>query len=177
VIFGGFHATLMPQEAERFAEAVVIGEAENIWPEVVDDLRHGTLKKRYQSCERPTLDAIRTDRTIFKGKRYLPLGLVETGRGCRFPCEFCAIQTFFKRTHRSRPIDHILSELRSLKNRAKLFFFVDDNFAGDIPAAKEFLRSKILKMILILNLNGYEPRNREHYQSDHDLRNSITRME
>ena len=140
VVFGGFHATLLPQEAERFAESVVIGEAENIWPTVVDDLSHGTLKKRYQDIERPSLDAIRIDRSIFKGKRYLPLGLVETGRGCRFPCEFCAIQSFFKRTHRARPIDHILEELRSLKSRVKLFFFVDDNFAGDIPAAKEFLK-------------------------------------
>lgn len=140
VIYGGFHASLMPQEAERFAEAVVIGEAESVWPEVVDDMRHGALKKRYQSAERPSLDTIRTDRSIFTGKRYLPLGLVETGRGCRFPCEFCAIQSFFNRTHRSRPIDHVLAELRSIKSRAKLFFFVDDNFAGDIPAAKDFLR-------------------------------------
>jgi radical SAM superfamily enzyme YgiQ (UPF0313 family) len=140
VIFGGFHATLLPQEAERFGEAVVVGEAENIWAEVVDDLRHGTLKKRYQSMERPSLDAIRPDRSIFRGKRYLPIGLIETGRGCKFPCEVCAIQSFFKRTHRARPVDRILEELKSLKQRAKLFFFVDDNFAGDIPAAKEFLK-------------------------------------
>jgi radical SAM superfamily enzyme YgiQ (UPF0313 family) len=139
VIFGGFHATLMPEEAERFAEAIVVGEAENIWGEVIDDLRHGTLKKRYQSQMRPTLDRIQADRSIFKGKRYLPIGLVETGRGCRFPCEFCAIQTFFERSHRSRPIDDIVAELNSLKNRTKLFFFVDDNFAGNIQIAKPLL--------------------------------------
>lgn len=139
VIVGGFHATLMPEEAERFAEAVVVGEAESVWSEVVDDLRHGTLKKRYQGSERPSLDMIQADRSIFRGKRYLPIGLVETGRGCRFPCEFCAIQTFFDRTHRSRPIDRIIEELRSLKNKAKIFFFVDDNFAGNIQAAKPLL--------------------------------------
>ncbi len=139
VIFGGFHATLMPEEAERFAEAIVVGEAENIWGEVIDDLRHGTLKKRYQSQMRPTLDRIQADRSIFKGKRYLPIGLVETGRGCRFPCEFCAIQTFFERSHRSRPIDDIVAELNSLKNRTKLFFFVDDNFAGNIQIVKPLL--------------------------------------
>lgn len=139
VIVGGFHATLMPVEAERYAEAVVIGEAEGIWAEVVDDLRHGTLKKRYQNPVRQTLDTIQADRSIFRGKRYLPIGLVETGRGCRFPCEFCAIQTFFDRTHRSRPIEHIVEELRALKNHAKLFFFVDDNFAGNIQAAKPLL--------------------------------------
>lgn len=140
VIVGGFHASLVPHEAARFAEAVVIGEAENVWGDVIDDLRHGTLKKRYSNTTRPSLDAIRPDRSIFRGKHYLPIGLIETGRGCKFPCEFCAIQSFFNRTHRARPIDRILTELRSLKQRAKLFFFVDDNFAGDIPAAKEFLR-------------------------------------
>lgn len=139
VVVGGFHATLAPEEAERYAEAVVIGEAESIWPVVVDDLRHGSLKKRYQGAERPSLDGIRVDRSIFRGKNYLPIGLIETGRGCRFPCEFCAIQTFFSRTHRARPVDRVIEELRSLKDRRKLFFFVDDNFAGDIRASKEFL--------------------------------------
>jgi radical SAM superfamily enzyme YgiQ (UPF0313 family) len=139
VIVGGFHATLMPDEAERFAEVVVVGEAESVWSEVMDDLRHGTLKKRYAGAARPSLDMIQADRSIFRGKRYLPIGLVETGRGCRFPCEFCAIQTFFDRTHRTRPIDHIIAELKSLKNKAKIFFFVDDNFAGNIPASKPLL--------------------------------------
>jgi radical SAM superfamily enzyme YgiQ (UPF0313 family) len=139
VIFGGFHASLVPEEAERFAEAVVTGEAENIWPAVVDDLRYGRLEKRYRAAERPALEMIRVDRSIFRGKNYLPIGLIETGRGCRFPCEFCAIQSFFERTHRRRPVDRIIEELRSLKDRARLVFFVDDNFASDIRAAKEFL--------------------------------------
>lgn len=139
VIMGGFHATLMPEEVQRYAEAIVIGEAEGVWAEVIDDLRHNTLKKRYQSIDRPSLELIRPNRSIFKDKRYLPIGLVETGRGCRFPCEFCAIQTFFDRTHRTRPIELILEELRSLKNKAKIFFFVDDNFAGNIQNAKPLL--------------------------------------
>lgn len=143
VIFGGFHATLRPDEAERYAEAVVIGEAESVWPQVVDDLRHGTLQKRYRSGERLGLEAIRIDRSIFAGKRYMPIGLIETGRGCRFPCEFCAIQSFFERTHRARPVDRIVEELKEIRNRARLFFFVDDNFAGNLKAAKELLRALV----------------------------------
>jgi radical SAM superfamily enzyme YgiQ (UPF0313 family) len=143
VIVGGFHATLAPDEAARHAEAVVTGEAESVWETVVDDLRHGTLKKSYRGEGRPSLARLTPDRSIFRGKSYLPIRLVETGRGCRFPCEFCAIQTFFDRTHRSRPVDRIVEELRRLKDGAKVFFFVDDNFAGDIPAAKELLRALI----------------------------------
>ncbi len=139
VVMGGFHPTLLPEEAERFSEAIVIGEAEEIWPEVIDDLRHGSLRKRYQSEQQPSLDRIRLDRSIYGKKRYLPLGLVETGRGCRFPCEFCAIQSFFRRTHRSRPVDAVIAELESLQHRSKLFFFVDDNFAGSLATCKELL--------------------------------------
>ncbi len=157
VIVGGFHATLMPEEAERFAEAVIVGEAEDVWETVVDDLRHGVLKKRYQSAGRPALDRIRIDRTIFRGKRYLPIRLVETGRGCRFPCNFCAIQTFFERTHRSRPIEQIIAELQLQRDSTKVFFFVDDNFVGDMKFAKELLRALIplkLRWITQMSINA-----------------------
>jgi len=140
VIFGGFHATLVPEEVELYAEAIVIGEAESIWQEVIDDLRYGTLKKRYQSDKQPDLADIRIDRSIFNNKNYLPIGLIETGRGCRFPCDFCAIQSFFKRTHRQRPIEHIIEEIQRLRHKNKVFFFVDDNFAGNIKTAKPLLR-------------------------------------
>ena len=140
VIFGGFHATLVPEEVEQYAEAIVIGEAEMVWNEVIDDLRHGTLKKRYQIDSRPELSEIKVDRSIFQGKRYLPIGLVETGRGCKFPCDFCAIQTFFDRSHRQRPVEDIIAEVRTLKDKNRLFFFVDDNFAGNIKTAKPLLK-------------------------------------
>ena len=138
VILGGFHPSLVPDEAQRYGDVIVIGEAEGIWAELIDDLRHGTLKARYESL-RGDLGQIRVDRRLFRGKRYLPIGLVETGRGCRFPCEFCAIQTFFGRTHRARPIEDLVAELSALRHEKKLFFFVDDNFAGDMKAGKVLL--------------------------------------
>lgn len=139
VVMGGFHATLVPEEVSQYAEATVIGEAESVWPQVIDDARHGRLQKIYRAGERPSLAGVRYEREIFKGRRYLSIGLVETGRGCRFPCEFCAVQTFFDQTHRRRPADEIVAELAVLKNEKKLFFFVDDNFAGDIHHGKELL--------------------------------------
>lgn len=137
VVMGGFHATLMPDEVAHYAEAVVVGEAESAWAEVLDDAAHGTLKPRYNGTDRRSLDGVRFDRSVYRGKRYLPLGLVETGRGCRFPCEFCAIQTFFGQSHRRRPVDQIVAELTEIRDRYSLIFFVDDNFAGSIPAAME----------------------------------------
>ena len=133
VILGGFHPSLMPEESQRYGDAIVIGEAEGVWEELIDDLRHGSLKPRYLSA-RGDLGKIRVNRGLFRGKHYLPVGLVETGRGCRFPCEFCAIQTFFDRTYRPRPVEDVIAELRSLRNEKRLFFFVDDNFAGDMKA-------------------------------------------
>jgi radical SAM superfamily enzyme YgiQ (UPF0313 family) len=138
VVMGAFHATLAPDEVSRYAEAVVIGEAEGIWPQVIEDARCGRLQPRYQSAAQPCLTAIRYDRSVFAGKRYLPIRLVETGRGCRFPCEFCAIQSYFDRSSRRRPIAALVDELRALKDGTKMFFFVDDNFASDIGTAGEF---------------------------------------
>ena len=138
VVMGGFHATLASDEVGRFADAVVIGEAEGVWPELIEDARAGTLKRLYRAESRPCLSKVRYDRRLFAGKRYLPIRLVETGRGCRFPCEFCAIQSFFDRSARRRPTAALLEELEALRPGTKMFFFVDDNFASDIPAAAEF---------------------------------------
>jgi len=140
---GGFHASLCPDEVARYAESVVVGEAEALWPAVIDDARHGRLQKFYRSQGRTSLDGLRPDRSIFAGKRYLPIGLVEAGRGCHFKCEFCAVQTVFEATQTRRPIDQILAEVRALKDTRKLFFFVDDNITSNLRQAKEFFRALI----------------------------------
>lgn len=141
VVMGGFHATLRPDEVARFAEAVVEGEAESVWPELIDDFLHGRLRSRYAARDRPALSGLRYDRRIFSGRHYLPVGLVETGRGCRFRCEFCAVQSFYGATHRSRPIEEVVAEISSRRDQVRLFFFVDDNFAANTEAAKALLRA------------------------------------
>ena len=140
VVMGGFHATLCPDEVSQFAESVVVGEAEDIWPRLIDDFRHGRMGPVYRAPRRPSLNGTRPDRRIFRGKRYLPIGLVEAGRGCHFKCEFCAVQSMFSNTQTRRPIDAILSEVAALRRQKKLFFFVDDNITSNMNEAKAFFR-------------------------------------
>ena len=143
VVMGGFHASLCPEEVAGHAEAVVVGEAEESWPRLLDDFRHGTLQKFYRSAGRPSLERMRPDRSIFRGKRYLKVGLVEAGRGCHFKCDFCAVQTVFNSSQTRRPVDVIMDELREIKDSRKLIFFVDDNITSNLSQAKEFLRALI----------------------------------
>lgn len=143
VVMGGFHASLAPEEVARHAESVVVGEAEALWPEVIDDYRHGRPRKLYRQEGRTALAGSRPDRRIFRGKRYLPVGLVEAGRGCHFKCDFCAVQTVFHASQTRRPVDEILAEIEAIRHEKKLIFFVDDNITSNLAQAKEFLRALI----------------------------------
>ncbi len=127
VVLGGFHPTLVPEEAALHADAIVIGEAEGVWGRVLEDFLTGRLQSRYEAEHRPDIAGVFPDRAIFAGKRYIDLTLVETGRGCRQECDFCSISAFFKRTFKARPVEDVVQEIASL-NR-KRFFFVDDNIA------------------------------------------------
>ena len=141
VIMGGFHPTLVPEEVAEYAESIVIGEAEQQWATVIEDFRAGRLQPVYRQPKRPTLTGLRPDRSIFQGKRYLKVGLVEAGRGCHFRCEFCAIQSYFANTQTRRPTEEIIEEVRRMNK--PLIFFVDDNITSNMEQAKEFFRALI----------------------------------
>jgi len=146
VVMGGFHATLMPDEVEQNSDAVVIGEAENLWSQVINDAALGTLKSRYKSGSQPNLGGILPDRSIYASKKYINLTLIETARGCRFSCEFCSISQFYKSTYRARPIDEIIEEIKL--TGSKRIFFTDDNIAVDKNRTIEFLSA-----LIPLNIN------------------------
>jgi len=142
VVMGGFHATLCPEEVSQYAEAVVIGESELVWHEVLRDAERGTLKTWYKADQRCSLVGIKADRSIYSGKNYLPVTLLETSRGCEFRCEFCAIQEVFNHSYKQRSIADIVNEIQT-QGPKKLYFFVDDNISSDIKQAKELLRALI----------------------------------
>lgn len=143
VVMGGFHPTLCPDEAARYADTVVVGEAERLWAGLVDDYRHGTPQALYRQNGRPPLDGVIPDRRIFRGKRYVPVTLIEGGRGCSYRCEFCAIQSYFGASVTRRPVDTLIEEIRRLRDRTRLFFFVDDNIAANADQAREFYRALV----------------------------------
>lgn len=142
VVMGGFHATLCPEEVGRYCESLVIGEAERTFPELIDDYRHGRPQKVYRAEGRPAL-TVTPDRSIFAGKRYLGIRLVEFARGCRFKCDFCAITAFFGASQSHRPIERVLEELARVRRRGQMVFFIDDNLVSNLAAAKALMRALI----------------------------------
>lgn len=141
IIIGGIHPTLIPEEAREHADAIVVGEAEGLWESILDDVKGSKLKKIYKSEKRPSLKGIKQNREIFKGKKYSPITLVESGRGCKFSCDFCSISAFYNQTCNYRPIEDIVNEVKRLEK--KNIFFVDDNFVADFNKAKELCKALI----------------------------------
>ena len=143
VVMGGFHATLCPDEVAQYAESVVVGEAELAFPELIDDYRHGRPQKFYRSATRPDPSLVVPDRSLFAGRGYLPIRLVEFARGCRFRCEFCAVTSFHAATQTHRRVDQVIAEVERVRSPGRLVFFIDDNIVSDLGAAKELMRRLI----------------------------------
>lgn len=143
VVMGGFHATLVPEEVSEYAEAVVVGEGEQLFPKLLEDFKAGRMQRMYRNAGRSEIGSVKPDRSIFRGKRYLKIGLVEAARGCHFKCDFCAITAYFNATQSRRPIENVIEEIRAIKDTRKLFFFVDDNIVSHPKWAKEFYRALI----------------------------------
>ena len=137
VIAGGFHPSLLPDETLQYVNSVLIGDAENIWQDVIKDLRKGKLKPIYNSNNETKDVDIKFDRTIFNNKAYGPVELVQWGRGCPHNCDFCSIKAFYKSKQYCRPINQVMDEIAVLKK--KVVFFVDDNLYANKARFKQFL--------------------------------------
>jgi len=126
VVMGGYHPTHVPDEALEHADAIVTGNAESVWPQLLEDFAAGRLARRYDGGI--AARAGMPDRRIFKGKPYLQVGLVETGRGCPHKCEFCHITSYYGATYHPRPVEDIVKDVKASGKR--FFFFVDDNLVA-----------------------------------------------
>lgn len=149
VVFGGIHASMLPEEALNHVDTVVIGEAESIWKKVLDDFRNNRLRDIYYG-ERPSLDNLVFPRRDLLHRSY-KIGSIQTSRGCPMNCEFCSVTPFNGGQYRQRPVESVLDELEGIDQ--KLLFFVDDNLFGHGESHREravrlfdgMLRRKIKK--------------------------------
>jgi radical SAM superfamily enzyme YgiQ (UPF0313 family) len=141
VVLGGYHVTLLPDEAAAEADAIVIGDAEPVWQRLIDDARHGRLEPVYRAREKRDLAGIRPRRDIFRGKRYQNITLVEFARGCNFKCDFCSITAFHHANQNHRPVDEVAAEMEATGSRR--FFIVDDNIVSQPNKARELCRALV----------------------------------
>ncbi len=141
VVAGGFHPTFRPEEAAEHFDAVVVGEAEGLWPRLLEDVEQGRPARFYRAAEPPDLAATpvpRRELTAGVSRHYVTTHAVQTGRGCRHGCKFCSITAFARGTHRSRPLENVIEELKTIPRH---FMFVDDNIIGDPEYAKRLFRA------------------------------------
>jgi radical SAM superfamily enzyme YgiQ (UPF0313 family) len=156
VVMGGTWVTLTAEDSLRHADAVVAGEAEYIWPEVLSDLEAGRSRGIYRADrwhdlkDLPdfdwwTLPLLKPDafRSSWLYRKYFFWPILFS-RGCPHPCEYCAVQTYYDRTFRTRPVDDVIRDVRSLARLgANRLLLMDDNPVANPEKAKELFRRLI----------------------------------
>lgn len=138
VVVGGMHAGLVSEEAASHADAIVTGDAEFVWEELLCDAEAGRLKPRYQCSIGVPHPGALPNRGIYAGRNYLPITLLQFGRGCNNQCDYCATGAYAGGSFYVRDIDRVVEEIASQGRR--YLFFVDDNIVSSVPAAKDLFR-------------------------------------
>jgi len=133
VVLGGIHATMRAKEAAKYVDVVFKGEAENLWPQLINDFENSNLKAEYEGG-RPSMDKVPIARHDLFHPSYL-FNSIQTTRGCPYQCDFCSVHQFNGTLHRLRPVNDILDEIEHLPD--KLLGFIDDNFLGYSKKSRE----------------------------------------
>jgi radical SAM superfamily enzyme YgiQ (UPF0313 family) len=143
VVMGGIHVSALPEETLLYADSVVVGEAELVWAELLEDFKAGRLKKLYRAenlCDMQKMAVPRRgllDRSMYDAG----FNTLQATRGCPFNCDYCTVTAFFGNKFRVRPVEEVVSEIRGLDSRE--FFFIDDNIVGRPAYAKELFEKII----------------------------------
>lgn len=142
VVLGGIHVSALPEEASEHADAVVVGEAEYIWKDLLQDLGRGTLRRIYRAEKLCDMIHMQSPCTrLLDKKMYVNFNVLQATRGCPFDCDYCAVTGVFGRTFRTRPVEEVIADIKSFD--ARNFFFVDDNLCGDPRYSKEVFKALI----------------------------------
>ncbi|MBN1817142.1 MAG: B12-binding domain-containing radical SAM protein, partial [Sedimentisphaerales bacterium] len=143
VVMGGIHATMCLDEVMERVDSVVTGEAEDIWPQVLQDVRQDRLKRRYDGGL-SAIDQIPPARHDLLASEYA-FGAIQTTRGCPLNCSFCSVTAFNGAHYRQRPIADVVREFQMI--REKRVLVVDDNLIGTshehIVRAKDLFRAMV----------------------------------
>lgn len=146
-VIGGIHASMVPEEAALYCDAVVINEAESVWHEVIADAEAGSLKQIYKGVWQ-SLEGLPMPRRDLFHPDYV-FGSIQTSRGCPMKCDFCSVHTFNGSKYRQRPISEVLDEFETIVPQR--IFVVDDNLIGyskrSTERAKELFRGIIKRGI------------------------------
>jgi radical SAM superfamily enzyme YgiQ (UPF0313 family) len=150
VVLGGAHPTLMPDEAQQHADSVVVGLAEETWPQLLRDFKNGVAQKRYQAQYAGELSSPVARRDLFPRLGYLPFATVIANRGCRNHCYYCVVNQLDYARCVVRPIPEVVDEIRSLRTRRVIF--LDPNLVSDRDYA-----SRLLEALIPLKLKWMAP--------------------
>ncbi len=145
VIMGGIHPTILPDEAIQYADAVVIGEAEGVWEQVLEDIENNCLKKKYHVKDPDLTRYVPKNFSALKSKKLFNLVPILTTRGCPYNCSFCCVSKIFGKKIKHMPVENVVRDI--VESKAKRFIFLDDNIIGNPNYAKKlFAAIKPLKI-------------------------------
>lgn len=143
VVLGGPHVTLLPGEAAKHADAIVLGEADETFPKLIRDAEEGRLQPLYRAERPPSPDIIPHSRHDLVEKRQFWMSrTLQASRGCPFKCEYCTLPGFYGAGYRPRPVRNVVAEVEKLGyfRGAPPIIFWDDNIVGNHRWAKQFFR-------------------------------------
>jgi radical SAM superfamily enzyme YgiQ (UPF0313 family) len=143
VIGGGKFASTFPDMLDGYFDSILVGEAQNVWPRMVEDAVNGKLKKRYYADPSLSLANIPAPRYDLVEKKYTTPLVVETSRGCPHTCTYCQLN-INRIPYRTRPVADVINDMKNTKGlpiyKRKMAMILDNNFGGDMKYAKEVLR-------------------------------------
>ncbi|MDR2009437.1 MAG: B12-binding domain-containing radical SAM protein [Bacteroidales bacterium] len=141
VIFGGIYVSACPQEVAGYCDSVCIGEAENLWEQIINDYCNDDLKAQYFNPVPVDLSLVPVANWdyIKQKEKYLYNNIIVTSRGCPFKCEFCYNSCdYVSGKYRNRPVENIITEIKKIGK--KHIMFIDDNFIGNIDWTKSLIK-------------------------------------
>jgi radical SAM superfamily enzyme YgiQ (UPF0313 family) len=143
VVGGGKYVSTFPDEAQPHFDSILVGEAQGVWPRMVEDLVAGRLQPRYDAAEGASLAGIPVPRYDLAESAFSVPIVTESSRGCPYACTYCQLN-IRRLPYRVRPVADVVRDLSSHQglpfHRRKLAMILDNNLAGDLDHAKALLR-------------------------------------